>query len=58
MQDSLLTTSFAFRAFSPRNVKSFLKHKAYGFFIPVDVTCTGRSGTATARTGFTPVKGR
>jgi hypothetical protein len=30
----------------------------YGFFIPVDVTCTGRNGTATARTGFTPVKGR
>jgi hypothetical protein len=30
----------------------------YGFYIPVDVTCTGRGGTATARTGFTPVKGR
>jgi hypothetical protein len=30
----------------------------YGFYIPIDVTCTGRSGTSTTRTGFTPVKGR
>jgi hypothetical protein len=30
----------------------------YGYYIPVDVTCTGRGGTATARTGFTPVRGR
>jgi hypothetical protein len=30
----------------------------YGYYIPVDVTCSGRGGTATARTGFTPVKGR
>jgi hypothetical protein len=30
----------------------------YGFYIPVDVTCSGRGGTASARTGFTPVKGR
>jgi hypothetical protein len=30
----------------------------YGYYIPVDVTCTGRGGTASARTGFTPVKGR
>lgn len=30
----------------------------YGHYIPVDVTCSGRGGTATARTGFTPVKGR
>jgi hypothetical protein len=29
----------------------------YGHYIPVDVTCSGRSGTVTARTGFTPVKG-
>jgi hypothetical protein len=30
----------------------------YGFNIPVDVTCSTRSGTVTARTGFTPTKGR
>jgi hypothetical protein len=30
----------------------------YGYYIPIDVTCSGRGGTATARTGFTPVKGR
>jgi hypothetical protein len=30
----------------------------YGHYIPVDVTCTGRGGTASARTGFTPVRGR
>jgi hypothetical protein len=30
----------------------------YGHYIPVDVTCSGRGGTATARTGFTPIKGR
>ena len=30
----------------------------YGYYIPVDVTCSGRGGSATARTGFTPVKGR
>lgn len=30
----------------------------YGYYIPVDVTCSGRGGTASARTGFTPVKGR
>jgi hypothetical protein len=30
----------------------------YGYYIPIDVTCTGRAGTATTRTGFTPVKGR
>jgi hypothetical protein len=30
----------------------------YGYYIPVDVTCSGRGGTATARTGFTPVRGR
>jgi hypothetical protein len=30
----------------------------YGYYIPIDVTCTGRAGTAGARTGFTPVKGR
>lgn len=30
----------------------------YGHYIPVDVTCSGRGGTVTARTGFTPVRGR
>lgn len=30
----------------------------YGYYIPVDVTCSGRGGTVTARTGFTPVRGR
>lgn len=30
----------------------------YGHYIPIDVTCSGRGGTTTARTGFTPVKGR
>jgi hypothetical protein len=30
----------------------------YGYYIPVDVTCSGRGGSATARTGFTPAKGR
>ncbi len=34
------------------------RNTTYGFYIPVDVTCSGRGGTATARTGFTPVKGR
>jgi hypothetical protein len=29
----------------------------YGRYIPIDVTCTGRAGTVTTRTGFTPVKG-
>jgi hypothetical protein len=28
----------------------------YGYYVPVDVTCSGRGGTATARTGFTPVR--
>ena len=30
----------------------------YGFFIPIDVTCSARGGSVTTRTGFTPVKGR
>ncbi|MGE3909361.1 MAG: hypothetical protein AB7K36_08420 [Chloroflexota bacterium] len=30
----------------------------YGHYVPVDVTCNGRGGTVTARTGFTPVRGR
>jgi len=30
----------------------------YGFYIPIDVTCSSRVGTASTRTGFTPVKGR
>lgn len=30
----------------------------YGYYVPVDVTCSGRGGSVTARTGFTPVKGR
>ncbi|MCC6175171.1 MAG: hypothetical protein IT305_07705 [Chloroflexi bacterium] len=30
----------------------------YGYHIPIDVTCNARAGSATARTGFTPVKGR
>jgi hypothetical protein len=34
------------------------RNTTYGFYIPVDVTCSGRGGSATARTGFTPVKGR
>ena len=34
------------------------KGSTYGHYIPVDVTCTGRGGTVTARTGFTPVRGR
>jgi hypothetical protein len=34
------------------------RNTTYGFYIPVDVTCSGRGGTVTARTGFTPVKGR
>lgn len=34
------------------------RNTTYGYYIPIDVTCTGRGGTATARTGFTPVKGR
>ena len=34
------------------------RNTTYGHYIPVDVTCSGRGGTATARTGFTPVKGR
>lgn len=29
----------------------------YGHYIPIDVTCSGRNGTVTARNGFTPVKG-
>jgi len=33
------------------------KGSTYGHYIPVDVTCSGRAGTVTARTGFTPVKG-
>ncbi|MFN8635609.1 MAG: hypothetical protein U0893_17315 [Chloroflexota bacterium] len=28
----------------------------YGYYIPVDVTCSGRGLTMTARTGFTPVR--
>jgi hypothetical protein len=34
------------------------RNTTYGYYIPIDVTCSGRGGTATARTGFTPVKGR
>jgi hypothetical protein len=34
------------------------RNTTYGYYIPIDVTCTGRGGTASARTGFTPVKGR
>jgi hypothetical protein len=34
------------------------RNSTYGFYIPVDVTCSGRGGSTTARTGFTPVKGR
>jgi hypothetical protein len=34
------------------------RNTTYGYYIPVDVTCSGRGGTASARTGFTPVKGR
>jgi hypothetical protein len=34
------------------------RNTTYGYYIPVDVTCSGRGGTAAARTGFTPVKGR
>ena len=30
----------------------------YGFYIPIDVTCSARGGSVTTRTGFTPVKGR
>ena len=30
----------------------------YNRFVPVDVTCSTRSGTVTTRTGFTPVRGR
>ena len=33
------------------------RNSTYGRYIPVDVTCTGRAGTVTTRTGFTPVKG-
>jgi hypothetical protein len=34
------------------------RNTTYGYYIPVDVTCTGRGGSSTTRTGFTPVKGR
>lgn len=34
------------------------KGSTYGHYIPVDVTCSGRGGAVTARTGFTPVRGR
>ena len=34
------------------------RNTTYGYYIPIDVTCSGRGGTASARTGFTPVKGR
>ena len=34
------------------------KGSTYGRYIPVDVTCSGRGGAVTARTGFTPVRGR
>ncbi len=34
------------------------KGATYNRYIPVDVTCTSRQGSVTARTGFTPVRGR
>jgi hypothetical protein len=34
------------------------RNTTYGYYIPVDVTCSARGGTITARTGFTPVRGR
>ena len=34
------------------------KGATYGHAIPIDVTCSGRGGSAAARTSFTPVRGR
>ena len=34
------------------------KGTTYGYAVPIDVTCTGRGGSASARTSFTPVRGR
>ena len=34
------------------------KGATYNVFVPVDVTCTSAAGSVSARTGFTPVRGR
>jgi hypothetical protein len=34
------------------------KGATFNRYVPVDVTCTSRQGSVTARTGFTPVRGR
>jgi hypothetical protein len=44
-----------------RGAASFVidaKGSTYGRYIPVDVTCSTGSGSVSARTGFTPVRGR